>query len=226
MLTIDLAGERVSLWADRALSWERRRALFVADLHLGKPATFRSAGVPAPEATTGADLARLDRLLEASRSEQLFILGDLLHARAGRAEETMRAVSAWTTGLHQRGIGVTLVRGNHDRSAGDPPLEWRLNIVDAPLIEGPFALVHEPPDSAPEHYTLAGHLHPAVMLDCPTGAAMRAPCFWFGARVGVLPAFGSFTGARAVRPARSDRVFVVGEGQIVEVSSSAASPTA
>lgn len=221
MLTIDLAGERLALWADRAISWPRRRALLVADMHLGKPAAFRSAGVPAPEASTEADLARLDRLLDDARADHLIILGDLLHARAGRMDETMSAVGAWAERLSHRGRTATLVRGNHDRSAGDPPHEWNLRVLDAPVIDGPFALVHEPQESAPDHYTLAGHLHPAVMLDCPTGAAMRAPCFWFGPRIGVLPAFGSFTGARAVRPSSADRVFVIGEGAVVDVSASA-----
>ena len=218
MLTIELAGEHLTLWPDRAISWPARSAVLVADLHLGKPAAFRSAGVPAPEASTEADLARLDRLMDSSRAERLIILGDLLHAKAGCAAQTMATVGAWAQRLASQGRRVTLVRGNHDISAGDPPAEWGFEIVDAPHTMGPFALAHEPQEFGADLYTLAGHLHPAVMLDCPTGAAMRAPCFWLGPRVGVLPAFGSFTGARAVRPSRHDRVYVIGDGAVVEVS--------
>ena len=38
--TLDLAGERVVLMADRALYWPRFTTLFVADAHFGKAATF------------------------------------------------------------------------------------------------------------------------------------------------------------------------------------------
>lgn len=221
MLTIELAGERLTLWAQRAISWPRRRTLLIADLHIGKSAAFRSAGLPTPEAGTQADLARLDSLVEASRAERLIVLGDLLHARAGRAPQTMLAVQEWALRATSRGVKLTLVRGNHDRSSGDPPPDWGFCAVNGPAIDGPFALCHEPQHCESDHYTLAGHLHPAAMLDCPSGAALRAPCFWFGPRVGVLPAFGSFTGSRAVRPANLDRVFVIGDGDVVEVSARA-----
>jgi hypothetical protein len=38
---------------------------------------------------------------------------------------------------------------------------------------------------------------------------LRLPCFHFGERVGVLPAFGEFTGMHAVRRAAGERIFVV-----------------
>ncbi|NBP80976.1 hypothetical protein EBU58_09735, partial [bacterium] len=38
------------------------RTLLVADLHLGKAASFRHAGLPVPEGSSGGDLQRLERL--------------------------------------------------------------------------------------------------------------------------------------------------------------------
>ena len=43
---VTLAGETVELLAGRALHWPRARAVFVADVHLGKAAAFRAGGVP------------------------------------------------------------------------------------------------------------------------------------------------------------------------------------
>ncbi len=63
---------------------------------------------------------------------------------------------------------------------------------------------------------LAGHVHPVVSLEDRTGR-LRAPCFLFGARVALLPAFGSFTGGKSVRPERGERVYAVGEGAVVPV---------
>src|SRR5262249_50769057 len=43
---VEIAGERVTLLAERAAYWQRTRTLLVADTHFGKAATFRAAGIP------------------------------------------------------------------------------------------------------------------------------------------------------------------------------------
>ena len=65
MLTI--AGEDVQLLPERALYWPRACTLVVADVHWGKAATFRAAGIPIPSGTTTEDLARLDQRDSADR---------------------------------------------------------------------------------------------------------------------------------------------------------------
>ena len=49
----------------------------------------------------------------------------------------------------------------------------------------------------------------------------RLPCFHFGAQVGVLPAFGAFTGSHRVQAAPGDRVYVV-QGDVVRALPAAA----
>jgi hypothetical protein len=46
---------------------------------------------------------------------------------------------------------------------------------------------------------------------------LHLPCFHFGAAVGVLPAFGGFTGTHVVQPSPGDRVFVVADDLVREV---------
>lgn len=216
-IEVDLAGESLQLLPDRAVYWPARRTLFIADLHLGKPAAFRSLGVPVPEASTTADLSRLDVLLEETAATSLIILGDLFHARRGCVDAPMSAFAAWRG--CRTALTITLIRGNHDRAAGDPPPGWNIECRVGPEPLGPFMLQHEPAPSATDEpgYILAGHLHPAIRLYGPASQSLRAPCFWFGPRIGVLPAFGSFTGSKVVHPARGDRVFALGEGHIAEV---------
>jgi metallophosphoesterase superfamily enzyme len=110
-----------------------------------------------------------------------------------------------------------LVRGNHDRSAGDPPAGLGFEVVDGPAELGPFDLVHEPPASSPLRPTIAAHVHPAVSLR-GAGGRMRSICFWLADDLCVLPAFGTFTGTRVVKPARGDSVFVVGEQAVLSMS--------
>lgn len=214
-LTIEIAGEALSLMPERAIYWARRGLLVVADLHWGKAATFRAAGLAIPPGSTSGDLARLDRALERTGARRLALLGDALHARAGRNGASLERVAEWRN--HWKELDVTLVRGNHDRAAGDPPSEWRFVCVNEPLAEPPFVLCHHPQESA-AGYVLAGHLHPAAQLRGLGGQSARLPCFWFGARAGVLPAFGSFTGTALIHPRPGDQVFVLADGELLAVT--------
>jgi metallophosphoesterase superfamily enzyme len=58
----------------------------------------------------------------------------------------------------------------------------------------------------PGAYVLAGHLHPGVVLGGRAHDRLRLPCFHFGPRSGVLPAFGEFTGMHVVPAARRPRL--------------------
>ena len=217
---VEWCGQTLTLLAERAVWWASQRALIVADLHLGKPEHFRLFGAPVPEEVTRADLGRLSGLIEEREPERVVILGDLLHSRVAHGA-TMEALRAWRES--HGGVAVELVRGNHDRKAGDPPGEAGIECRDGPLQDGALWLAHEPPD-APPGPTLAAHVHPAVRLGGRGGArgSMRTPCFWVGKSLLVLPAFSVFTGCRTIRPRRGDRVFALGEGEIAEVEVGAA----
>lgn len=216
---VRLAGEDILLLSERALFWPRAAALVAADLHWGKAATFRAAGIPVPAGTTSADLARLDAALDRTCARRLLVLGDLFHARAGRvAAGTLAELRRWR-GLHPE-LEILLVRGNHDRHAGDPPDDLRINCVNAPAFVPPFILRHEPP-AAGEGYTLAGHIHPGLVLSGPALQRERLPCFLLRERMAVLPAFGSFTGLATIEPRAGDRAFVVAEADVIEVRSGA-----
>lgn len=199
-------GEELWLLPERAAYWARRGTLLIADPHFGKAASFRSAGVPVPAGTTDGTLARIDATLARTGAKRLVFLGDFLHAREGRAASTLGALGRWRE--EYEAIDVVLVRGNHDRRAGDPPAELRIHCVDAPLLEAPFAFAHHP-GAVPDAYAIAGHIHPAVTLTGPGRQRDRLACFWFGASYAVLPAFGEFTGLANVEPVAGDQVFVI-----------------
>ncbi len=215
MIRVDLQGESLLLLPERALLWERTGTLVVADAHLGKAAAFRAAGLPLPGGTTTATLARLSAALDRTGAGRLLLLGDFFHARAGRAARTLAAIAGWRE--RHADLEVVLVRGNHDRGAGDPPSEWGFDCHDEPWIEPPFAFRHHPEEEN-SRYVLAGHIHPAVSLSGMGGQREKLPCFLFGERIGLLPAFGDFTGGATVRPRRGDRVFVVAGEEVVPIA--------
>ena len=214
-LLLHLAGEQVRFLPERALFWPSACALVVADLHWGKAAAFRSAGIPIPGGATRRDLDRLDAAILRTGARRLIVLGDLFHARAGRvATRTLAALRSWRA--EREGLEIQLVRGNHDRHAGDPPPDLRVNSLDAPAFLPPFVLRHEPAASE-TGYTLAGHVHPGIVLSGRGLFRERLPCFVVGERMAVLPAFGSFTGLGMVTPEPGERLFVVAEEEVVRV---------
>jgi DNA ligase-associated metallophosphoesterase len=216
-LRIEVAGEHLVLFADRGLLWERTRTLLVADTHWGKAAAFRAGGLPVPRGTTTGGLSRLDALLAQTRAERLVILGDFLHVKQGRAPDTLAVLTEWRRAHAE--LDLLLVRGNHDRHAGDPPNELSIRCVDEPVIEPPFVFAHRPAMS-PDGYVLAGHVHPAVRLVGRGRQSERLRCFWFAERGAVLPAFGEFTGVADVDPDPGDRVFVIAEDRVIALMES------
>lgn len=215
---VTIAGEALALYAERAAYWPRTRTLLVADVHWGKAAAFRAASIPVPRGTTTESLTRLDALLSVTGARRLVVLGDLFHAREGRSPETLRAVETWRD--RRASLEVILVRGNHDRHAGDPPPELNICVADEALHEPPFVFTHHPEPRA-EGYVVAGHLHPGVRLGGAGGLHARVPCFWFGRACAVLPAFGSFTGLAPISPEREDLVFALAGDEVIPVSAAA-----
>jgi DNA ligase-associated metallophosphoesterase len=210
-ISLTVAGESLVLLPEHAIWWPARRTLLVADVHFGKAALFRAEGVPVPSGTTRTTLTRLDGLLQQWQATRLVFLGDLLHGRAGRSPRLFQQLMTWRSSwpaLHLR-----LIRGNHDRHAGDPPAVLDVEVVDEPLLDGPFALCHEP-DAAPGHFVLAGHWHPVMLLRGAGRQRLRLPCFCFEPERAILPAFGAFTGGWPVVPEPGRRLFTIGDGRV------------
>lgn len=209
--SVTLEGEELWLLADRAVFWPAHRCLLIADAHFGKASAYRSLGQPVPQGTTTENLRRLDRLLSTLPCVQVIFLGDFLHGPGSHASGTLEALRAWR--VRHAGMSLTLIRGNHDKRAGDPPADLGMEVVPEPLLMGPFALQHEP-HAHPSHHVLAGHVHPVYRLRGKGRQSLRLPCFQLGARVSLLPAFGAFTGGFAVEGANDRRTFVIGDHEV------------
>lgn len=197
----------------RAAVWLQPRWLVLADAHFGKAATFRARGVPVPEGTTQANLARLTALIEATLPRRLVFLGDLLHAREAQGE-TMRQFAAWRA-RHAR-LPMTLVEGNHDLHAGAPPPALLIDVVAEPWNVQGIALCHHPQRIAGAA-VVAGHLHPCVRLYGAANDSLRLPCFWQRTGQLTLPAFGEFTGGAPIAREAGDRVLAVADDRLIEI---------
>lgn len=236
-----LAGRECVFLPQRAAFDIERRTLFVADVHLGKATAFAALGVPiGPQAAVGptlADAQRLVHVVAETRAVELVILGDLLHAPQSRDHATLTALEQASAAIHQHGCTITLVRGNHDARAGDPPASCNIRCVPEGTVHRGLVLRHHPAPGGPVpgEISLCGHVHPVVRIGRGPGAT-RASCFWWKpARRGadgdggqlMLPAFGTFTGGAIIEPdadgvngqnSGGDRVWMVGPDAVVEVT--------
>lgn len=211
---IQVAGESLVLHAERALWWPARRWLLVADVHFGKGAVLRRAGVAVPTGQTADDLARLDALIALHRPTRLLVLGDLVHGRTPPDSPWQAAVRDWRERHGE--VEMALVAGNHDRHAD--PVALGFAALGERVDEGPFAFCHEP-DALPGRYVVAGHVHPAVRVR-DGWRSHRLPAFRFGTGVAVLPAFGTLTGLHDAPVARGERVVAVAPAGLLPLAPS------
>lgn len=186
--------------------------LIVADVHLGKSATFRARGLAVPEGDMARDFARLVALVRNCEVRRLVVAGDFFHASAGVTPELEHALANF---LHEIEVPLVLVEGNHDRKLKSMPLGIRA--VPSLVLAGGVRIVHDPVDVATDHLHLTGHWHPVVHIRDRGKRVLRMPCFLRRGTTVVLPAFGSFTGGAVVATEKDDRIFVALRDSLVEM---------
>lgn len=204
--------EQFVLLGDKAIFLPARKTLIVSDIHLGKAASFRARNFYAPEGITSHDLHRLTQLLKSTAARRLLILGDLVHAQDGVTSAIERAFVDFSAG---HDCQMVLVKGNHDLRVKIPS-SWPLHLVEENFTEDGIIFSHDL-HLQEDLFTLCGHIHPAVVLSGKGRQRERLPCFWLRDNHMILPSFGVFTGACTVSPVKGDRVFVVAQGEVVEV---------
>ncbi len=226
-----VAGHALRLLPSGAALHQASGTLLVADAHLGKSVSYRALGMPVPALACEGTFAKLSQDLTTSRARAIVFLGDFLHAARAQTPALLHSLHQWRA--RHADVGMTLVRGNHDERAGDPPAELRIDVVNEPFAlhtdaqQLPLALCHHP-EPVPGHYVLAGHWHPCVRVHAAARQSLRLACFWFGDEVhhpvGVLPAYGEFTGKHPIDKRSGDRVFAIAGTSVQNLDISAAQP--
>jgi len=189
------------------------KILIVADVHLGKVGHFRKAGIAIPRSMEQEDLSMLSDLIHLYRPLKVIFLGDLFHSELNNDWDWM---VLWRDLF--KDVEMILVRGNHDIIADKLYLDLGFTLHDN-YPAGPFLLVHEPlplkkigPDMP---YIISGHIHPGVKLRGKGRQFLTLPCFHFGKKQAVLPAFGKFTGKFCLQCDESDKIFGVLKDSVV-----------
>lgn len=212
MSTLHWEGQPLELLGEKAVWDPTRRALLLADLHLGKAETFQIHGIPLPSDGDASTINTLLALAHRLTPETVIVLGDLIHSRLGLTAELRAKLSALPELL---GCPLQLIGGNHERGS------WMEGLRQEPSQAlGPWWLSHEP-DARPGHLNLCGHLHPVAVVG--TGRErLRLPCFALDRQSQrlALPAFGHLTGGHPC--SLGDQIWLIADGCVMPWTPSAA----
>lgn len=204
-IELEIGAVKVMLLAEKAMYWPERELLFIADIHFGKAAAYRTLGQPVPAGTTMKNLQRLDVLLNKYPIKAIIFLGDFLHAPESHAPSTIDVIHKWRKAHPE--TACILIRGNHDKRAGDPPTKLQIEVVNEPFILDALAFQHSPV-TLENYHVVAGHSHPSFQLRGRGHQKITMPCFHHTAGLIVLPSFGEFTGGHPIEVLSDSRVFV------------------
>lgn len=212
-MNITSQGEEVILDKERALFLPKYQLLAISDLHLGKSAHFRQAGLQVPSTIAQTDLQRLSLLIKQYNPKTLLINGDMFHHGLNTDIDEF---SVWRKQYQE--LNFLLVKGNHDRLSDANYAAMNIEIHEPSFCLGPFCFVHDAPNGMEEElYPISGHVHPGVTIVGKAKQRLKFPCFYFGKDYAVLPAFSLFTGLYTVYPKANERIFAVTPKSVVEV---------
>jgi DNA ligase-associated metallophosphoesterase len=206
-----IADEMINLHAEKAIHLPEHDMLLIADLHFGKVEHFRKNGIAIPCGPSEKDFDILKSLVLKVQATNVVFLGDLFHSDFNNSWYKFQDL---IEELNQ--FCFHLVIGNHDimdiSKYNNLSLHYQLDV-------GNLILTHEPLDVIIEDkYNICGHIHPGVKLKGKGKQYLRMPCFYFGKHMGILPAFGSFTGLHVLKPLEEDDVYVVNGDLVVKVN--------
>lgn len=189
MVPLSFANQIFDVVAPTALYWPAQEALLVADLHLEKASFYARQGQMLPPYDSRATIDDLVSLIEKTRAERVFCLGDNYHDEGGEAR--LEGMAAKQLQARTSQVQWIWISGNHDRDVsglwgGEVRGEW---------VGGGIALRHEASrnPSIPE---ISGHYHPKIRIPV-RGRHVSRRCFVVGSHNLIMPAFGSLTGGMA-----------------------------
>lgn len=211
-LPFSFLDQTLLLLPEKAIFWEEEKTLIIADIHLGKVGHFRKSGIGIPKQMEQDDLALISDLIHVYKPAKIIFLGDLFHSDMNNDWEWL---VLWRSMF--KSIEMILVLGNHDilNNKFYTDLEFGLHET---LTIRPFVFSHEPfktTELTDDVYVISGHIHPGVTLKGGARQVLTLPCFHFGARQAIIPAFGKFTGKVCVRNVKGDKIFAVAKNKVI-----------
>lgn len=212
-MKLTIRNQTCHLLPEKAVFWEEKKALIVADIHIGKDTVFRKAGIPIPQGIMDDDLMNIVNLIDRWQVKKCIIVGDLIHAQKGLSEDVRKTFSEW---LHKLPCEVHLIIGNHDTALlKHLPSEWSLNIHKDGLIWEPFYFSHYPKHHE-QWFVWSGHVHPKVEIKNAYDRLVLR-CFQIFPDIALMPAFGFFVGGALIKKSEDCKIYAIADHAVIEI---------
>ena len=188
--------------------------LIVSDLHIGKSGHFRKSGIGIPQNIFKEDLQRLFAQIQFFKPKILLITGDMFHSTANKEIDFFLK---WRNDIPD--VAFYLVKGNHDILSSKFYSHANIKIFEEKFAISNFCFTHDIDASCEgeELFVFSGHIHPGIKMNGAGNQSLMLPCFYFGKKFAVLPAFSAFTGLSKIKPAKTDHVFVLVEKEVMKI---------
>ena len=89
------------------------------------------------------------------------------------------------------------------------------------LQVGKFSFIHDITNYDEEKdfdgYLFSGHVHPGVSVRSGIRQMLNFPCYYFGEKYAVLPAFSKFTGLYCIDPKMKDTVYAITDKALIKI---------
>lgn len=178
-----------------ALFFQEQRCLALSDLHIGYESALKAKGVFIPQASYKHMKGVIEGLIEFTRPESIVFLGDLKHEFGKPSPQEWVEVQDLLATLLDRGLGVHVVRGNHDNYVLSILSRFGISLHDPSMVLGDYIFAHgHTKINVPKEakVVIIGHEHPAVSSLDLSGARYKFKCFLVGKHMGkrviVMPA--------------------------------------
>ena len=168
------------------------------------------------------DLQRLIVQIQYYQPRELIIVGDMFHSRANKELDLFLK---WRSDLPE--IPIRLIRGNHDILEDKWYEEADIDISPQTLSRRQFHFIHDITDHlggkegfrVPRagSYFFSGHIHPGIRIQGAGRQSLCFPCFYFGKKYAVLPAFSRFTGVAMIYPEAEEQVFAIVNQELIRL---------
>lgn len=208
--SIPVQNETFILTNQRAVFWEKEKALIFSDLHIGKTAHFRKNGIALANHIMKSDLERLSALIEYFQPDKFIVVGDLLHAGDNSDVDEF---CTWRNQYPE--IEFQLIEGNHDRISKALEKKLCLHHKTAAMEIDGFTFIHEY-EKKRSGFQITGHIHPGIVLNSSV-KNIRLPCFAISENQLLLPAFSEFTGLDTKNLPKKSKFFVFTDAEIYEI---------
>ncbi len=192
------------LTSDYCAWYENKRAVLVADFHLGYESVLKEEGISIPTFQQEKILDRVADIKNRYEPDSFIVLGDFKH-NFGRSENREFKELLEIMDYLMEGSSLILIKGNHDNY-----LENYANIKGVPFYEEKMILedmilTHGHQVVRGDSLLIMGHEHPAIEVRDEVGSILRLPCFLYHPerKILVLPAFNPLTEGRDVVESKS-----------------------